>query len=198
MPLHTRAWRTYLERHGLPAHDLVERMHSKRNDQIVADYWGTAITDDENFQHGAAKESLWRELMGPDLDRHLVPGVREFLKSLERRPMAIGTNAEPENAEFVLEGTGLRRFFQVVVDGHQVEHPKPAPDVYLRAAELLGVAPADCVVFEDSQTGIRAARAAGMRCVGVDSSRTGLTDVDLCVPDFQAADLKGWINRMFR
>ena len=79
----------------------------------------------------------------------------------------------------MLDGADLRRYFDVVVDGHQVRRPKPFPDVYERAAELLGVSPANCVVFEDSPTGIEAAKAAGTRVVGVQTHTAELPAVDL-------------------
>ena len=74
--------------------------------------------------------------------------------------MAVASNAEPANVDFVLDAAGLRPYFRAVLDGHQVSRPKPYPDIYLRAAEILGSVPAECVIFEDSLTGIRAARAA--------------------------------------
>ena len=81
----------------------------------------------------------------------LVPGLREFLERHRDLPMAVATNAEPENIAFVLDADrSAASISEAVVDGHQVARPKPYPDVYLRAAEILGVEPAKCVVFEDS------------------------------------------------
>jgi beta-phosphoglucomutase-like phosphatase (HAD superfamily) len=108
--------------------------------------------------------------------------------------MGLASNAEPANIAFVLDGLGLRRHFQVVVDGHQVDRPKPFPEIYLRAAELLGVAPAECVVFEDSPTGVEAGRAAGAKVVGVRTHPVELEGVDLLIPDFRDPALKGWLG----
>jgi beta-phosphoglucomutase-like phosphatase (HAD superfamily) len=79
------------------------------------------------------------------------------------------------------------------VDGHQVARPKPHPDIYLRAAELLGVPPEDCVVFEDSLTGIQAARAAGMAVVGVGTTHDELPGVGLEIRDFTSPALEPWL-----
>jgi len=87
----------------------------------------------------------------------LVPGVRQFLEEFADVPKALATNAEPANVNFLLDRARLRPHFRVVVDGHQVNEPKPHPEVYLRASDLLGVAPANCIVFEDSHSGVQSA-----------------------------------------
>ena len=79
----------------------------------------------------------------------------------------MASNAEPENVHFVIDRARLGGYFRVVLDGHQVSRPKPDPEIYLRAAELLGVAAPNCLVFEDSHSGVDAARAAGMRVIGL-------------------------------
>jgi sugar-phosphatase len=75
-----------------------------------------------------------------------------------------------------------------------VARAKPAPDVYLRGAELLDVAPGNCIVFEDSPVGIQAARAAGMRVVGLLTHASSLEDVDIGVPDFDCPELESWLS----
>src|ERR1019366_1530957 len=149
-PIHRQAWELYNRRFGIETtEEMHQGMYGKRNDQIVRDYLGAHLSDAEVFEHGAAKERLYRELAGPGLASSLVPGVREFLARHRDLPMAVSSNAEAENVKFVLQSAGLGAFFRAVVDGHQVSRPKPAPDVYLKTAELLGVAPSDCIVFED-------------------------------------------------
>ena len=97
------------------------------------------------------------------------PGVVELLDFLADRglPLAIATSANRETAERNLGRAGLLDRFRVVSTRDDVEHPKPAPDLYLEAAKRLGVAPERCVAFEDSSIGIAAAHAAGMRAVMV-------------------------------
>lgn len=195
MPTHTLAWERYLEAHGINPRDVEARMHGKRNDDLVRDLFGEHLSNEAIFEHGAAKERLFRELMGSTLEAKLVPGIREFLaEASEIVPLAVGTNAEPANVDFILNGAGIRKYFRAVVDGSQVRRAKPAPDVYLRGAELVGVAPADCIVFEDSPVGIQAARAAGMRVVGLLTHATELENVDLAVPDFVHPELESWLS----
>jgi HAD superfamily hydrolase (TIGR01509 family) len=124
-----------------------------------------------------------------------VPGLREFLERHQDLPIACGTNAEPENVRFVLEKAGLENLFRVAVNGHQVARPKPYPDIYLKAAELLGVEPARCLVFEDSYAGIAAARAAGMKVVGLRTTHPELPGTELEIDDFRAPELEVYLAR---
>jgi len=84
-----------------------------------------------------------------------------------KKPMAIGTGAYTQEANTILALCGLDKYISVVVGADQVQHPKPAPDTFLRCAELLGVNPQDCVVFEDSKLGLQAAASAGMAGIDV-------------------------------
>jgi beta-phosphoglucomutase len=195
MPTHTLAWERYLAANGIDPRGIEARMHGKRNDDLVRDLFGPSLSAPEVFEHGAAKERLFREMIGATLEAKLVPGIREFLASASRMvPLAMGTNAEPANVDFILNGAGIRKYFRVIVDGSQVARAKPAPDVYLRGAELMEVAPANCIVFEDSPVGIQAARAAGMRVVGVLTHASRLADVDVAVPDFVHPELEAWLS----
>jgi HAD superfamily hydrolase (TIGR01509 family) len=194
MPLHTLAWERYLNELGIRIEDLVTRMHGKRNSELVRDLIDSTLPEDVIFEHGAAKERLFRQMMiESDLSRYRVPGVLEFLQRHSDLPKAVGSNAEPENIDFVLDSFHLRPFFSVIVNGMQVQRPKPFPDIYLRAAEEIGVHPADCIVFEDSPTGVEAARAARMRVVGVETTPTSFFNVDLCIHNFLDPRLEPWL-----
>ncbi len=192
MPMHTQAWRLYLQRCGVACEE-IERMHGRRNDDIVLDFMGSHLSESEVFAHGAAKEQLYREMMSANLHSHLVPGVKAFLERHQAAPIAVASNAEPANIDFTLNGAGLRGFFKVVVNGMQVKNPKPFPDVYLKAADELGVAAVNCIVFEDSPTGVQAARAAGARVIGVET-HAPLTGVELNLPNFEGKIIDRWLS----
>ncbi len=194
-PMHRKAWEIYNRRSGFDTDEAMhQRMYGKRNDEIVRDFYGSHLPEEEVLAHGAAKERLFREMMTPYLESALVPGLREFLQHCQGIPKAVASNAEPANIAIVLDAAGLRPYFGAVVDGHQVERPKPFPDVFLRAAELLGVAPANCIVFEDSFSGIAAARAAGMRTVGVRTTHSSIPGVSLEIDHFLEPRLKLWLS----
>jgi len=114
------------------------------------------------------KEALYREII---VERGLepLPGVRPWLERLAAAgiPCAIGSSTHRENIEVSLDVLGLRTFFQDIVSSEDVSHGKPDPEVFLKAAEKVGIAPALCVVFEDAHVGIEAAHRAGMRVIAV-------------------------------
>ena len=195
MPLHTEAWRRYLEGLGIACDDIERQMHGRRNDEIVRAIIGADLPADEVFAHGARKERLFREMMLPQLQQHIVPGIREFLDGTNGAPRAVASNAEPANIDFVLDSAGLRGFFAITVDGHQVSRPKPWPDIYLRVADLLHTPPKNCIIFEDSPAGITAAKAAGSRVVGVSTHTTDLPGVDVLARDFRDPLLPPWLEQ---
>ncbi len=193
-PLHRLAWSEYTRRHGVGMTEAMQQwMYGKRNDEIIRDFLGSHLTDREVFAHGAAKEELYREMMKPHIAQALVPGVREFLARHANLRLGLATNAEPANVDFVLDAAGLRSLFSVVVNGHEVTNAKPHPEVYLRVAEMLQTPPAECVVFEDSWSGVEAGVAADMRVVGVTTTHDDLPGVSLLIRDFDDAALEAWL-----
>lgn len=194
MPVHALAWQRYLNELGISGKDVGERMHGRRNDEIVRDFLGADADEKTVLEHGAAKERLFREMMRNQLRSRLVPGVADFLRRVAHAPLALATNAERANADFVLDRAGLKKLFRVIVDGSQVAHPKPAPDLYQLAASQLGVAPANCIVFEDSPVGVAAARAAGARVAGILSHAPSLAHADIAVRDFLSPELEPWLT----
>lgn len=199
MPVHVAAWEKYLENLGIRIEDLEARMHGKRNPELVRDFMGKHLAEDVVFAHGAAKERLFRQmLVEDDINAWRVPGVLEFLERHKDVPKAVGSNAEPANIAFVLDEFALRPYFSVVIDGQQVHRPKPFPDIYLKAAEQLRKEPKDCIVFEDSPTGVDAARAAGMRVVAVETTPTHFEGVDLCIRDFCDPHLEPWLREQMQ
>ena len=197
--MHRESWEAFNRRYGLETtEEMHQRMYGKRNDQIVRDFFGDGITALEVDARGRAKEQLYREMMNGRTRSFQVPGLREFLDRHRDLPMGVASNAEPENVAFVLDELGLRPYFRVVVDGHQVHHPKPHPDIYLRAAELLETEPANCVVFEDSHSGAAAAVAAGMRVIGLRTTFDNLPGTLLTIDNFLSGDLESWLQAHMR
>jgi len=193
-PVHRRSWAAFNRRYGLETTEAMQqRMYGKRNDEIVRDYFGDGLSNEEVVQRGAAKERLYREMIAGRVESMLVPGLKTFLREHAGAPMAVATNAEPENVVLVLTEGGLREYFQVVVNGHQVRKAKPDPEIYLLAAQRLGATPANCIVFEDSKSGIQAARNAGMRVVGILTTEDNLSGVSICADNFLSEDLRAWL-----
>jgi HAD superfamily hydrolase (TIGR01509 family) len=135
--------------------------------------------------------TLMRRLGVP---REPLPGVRELIAALRQRgvPIAVASSSLPTWIEALLGGLGLDGAFDALVSAAMVEHPKPAPDVYIEAARRLGKAPERCIAVEDTPTGLASAKAAGMLAVQVRASSTAwppLADADVVVESLREFDL---------
>ena len=165
---HERSWELLAEEINKPLPEgHFKRGFGKKNEVIIPDL-GWAADAAEVQAIGARKEELYRELIRRDGVTPL-PGARELLEALDAAGIvcAVGSSTARINIETIFDMTGLRRFFRAVVTGEDVKHGKPAPDVFLAAAERIGAEPRHCVVFEDALVGIEAAHAGGMKCVAV-------------------------------
>src|SRR6516164_5715896 len=112
-PVHKEAWTLFNSRYGLDTTSaMIERMYGKRNDEIVRDFFGAGLTAAEVEDRGREKERLYREMIAPRVGDMLVPGLREFLDLYRDLPMAVASNAEPDNVDFLLDGAALRPYFQ--------------------------------------------------------------------------------------
>jgi HAD superfamily hydrolase (TIGR01509 family) len=193
-PTHERANAEYLASLGGtldPA--LVEAMMGRRvRDLTDAVARQAGVPPDEVF---AGREAVfWRLLAEQALAP--MPGLRPALARLATAglPLAVASSGTRAYVEHVLDRLGVAGAFAAVVSGEEVAEGKPAPDVYLLAAERLGADPAGCVAVEDAPHGIAAARAAGMRVVAVPHTRTralDLSQADVVVDDLEAA--AAWI-----
>ena len=132
------------------------------------------------------KENLFRGIYAKDIKP--VKGLVSFLEKLDQQKIqrAIATSAPTSNVEFTLDGTGTRRFFKTIIDDSLITHSKPHPEIYLKAAAALNMAPEKCIVIEDSLSGVQAGKAAGCKVVGITTTHTAeeLYDADLVIDDF--------------
>lgn len=124
------------------------------------------------------KNSYYLESIKEISPRDLLPGARELLEEIRSAGLKNALGSASKNAGDVIERLGIRSLFDAVSDGHSVERQKPAPDLFLHAAEQLSLSPAECIVVEDAAAGIEAARAGGFRSVGLGpTERVGKADV---------------------
>ena len=119
----------------------------------------------------------------------LLPGVRGALEFLKERNIKIGLGSASKNALIIFDRLQITHYFKALIDGNSVQHSKPHPEVFLKGAQALGLTPADCVVFEDSQAGITAAKTGGMTAVALGEPSL-FTDMDYCYPNFNVLNLE--------
>lgn len=148
---------------------------------ILLELGGRAMNAHDK-QRYANKKNDWYLQWINGLDRSsLLPGSEAYLDQLAERGIAAAVGSASENAKVILERTGLDKKLAVIVDGKMITRAKPEPDVFLRCSELLGTEPSQCLVFEDAQAGIEAARKAGMGVVGVGDPNTLAGADDYCL-----------------
>jgi beta-phosphoglucomutase family hydrolase len=170
MPLHYRAWKRLVEELGGSfSEELFYQLGGKPTEQILEllrDEYGLDVGD----TYGAAKRK--EEYFVQTI--HEVGPIEPVLQAARRwhtiKPLAVASGGFRRNVEMTLEAIGIRALFDVVVCVEDYARGKPFPDAFLEAARQMNVPPEDCLVFEDSPLGLRAAKAAGMQCVFVPRS----------------------------
>ena len=172
MVYHTHAWVELLSGYGLHIQpdEFMRDTAGKINGEILRQYVSPDMSDEEVLEAGERKEAHYRELYTPVLAS--IEGLDEFLEKAKSTgiKLALGTAANEKNIEFILIGLGLENAFDAIVGNHIVPVGKPSPDIFLKCASLLQVAPELCLVFEDAPAGVEAARRAGMKAAVITSS----------------------------
>ncbi len=128
--------------------------------------------------------------------KEILPGVVEFLDSSKKSGLKIALGSASKNAPLILERLNIEDYFDVIIDGNTISKSKPNPEVFLKGAEALNIPPENCVVFEDAQAGVEAAKAANMKCVGIGVPEV-LSQADFVLPGFKNITGSEVIN-MFR
>jgi len=181
---HFQSWQTMAAEAGLALTEAeFAAQFGRTNPEIIAVYWGEGRHSDAEIAAMAdRKEEVFREILRADFPA--MPGVEELLRALDEAgfALAVGSSGPPENIELVLGELAAGSRFRAVVTAKDVTRGKPDPQVFLVAAERLGVPARRCAVVEDAPAGIAAARAAGMTAIGLAS--TGHTR-----PSLAAAEL---------
>jgi beta-phosphoglucomutase len=173
---HWLSWREVLSEEGFElTRERFAESFGRRNDATLRAYFGEEFPVSEVERIGAIKEARYREMVRKH-GVELLPGVGRWLARLKADGwrQALASSASLLNVEAILGGLKIAEFFDAIVSAEDVQTGKPDPEVFLVAAARLSVPPARCVVIEDSPAGIEAARLAGMRTIGVQSSHNVL------------------------
>lgn len=178
---HRKAWQRLAREEGVPMTDAdFWATFGKRNDDIFAILWGP-LSPEQVRALANRKEAYFREYIRDTAAP--LPGSMELMKGLHEAgfAQALASSTPPENIELIGEVLGLGRYLTALVSGESVPHGKPAPDIFLKAAQALGIDPSLSLVIEDAVAGVEAAHAAGMRCIAVAGTRD--------LPGLRAAEL---------
>jgi beta-phosphoglucomutase len=142
---------------------------------------GATLPDDEKVRLATIKNGRYVDMIKQMPASEILPGAKEYLVQLRARGVKVALGSASKNAELILSNLGILELFDAVIDGNKVSRSKPDPEVFLLGAQELGIAPSDCVVYEDAAAGVEAAKAGGMRAVGIGRPEN-LPLADLVVP----------------
>jgi len=178
---HWRSWRDTLAGEGQPlTYQQFLDSFGQRNDRILAGWLGSDASPARITRIGDAKEALYREFARRE-GLVALPGAVQWVQRLHENGwrQAIASSAPRANVQVMVDAVGIAGYFEALVAAEDVTIGKPDPQVFLTAAARLGVSPARCVVVEDAAAGIEAARAGGMRSIGVSATATLPADVSV-------------------
>ncbi|PWL31844.1 beta-phosphoglucomutase [uncultured Roseivirga sp.] len=192
VPAHFVAWKAMADELNIPFTEVdneqlkgVSRTESMKRILAMA---GMTKSNIEIEEMTTKKNHIYVEIISKMTPDDILPGVVEFLDLLDDNNIAIALGSSSKNAPVILEAVGLAHRFPVSVDGNQIAHSKPHPEVFLLGADRLRLSPSECVVFEDAISGVQAAKRGNFKCVGVGDS-TVLSEADVVIPDMKNIDL---------
>ena len=170
---HYKAWKRLANELGFDfseeANEKLKGVSRVRSLELILQWGGVTKTKAEQDELAAKKNAWYVDMISHMTPAEILPGAREFVEDCRRAGLKIALGSASKNSGMILEKVGITDLFDVVIDGNKVTKPKPDPEVFLKGAEELGIAPAECVVFEDAIAGIEAAINGGMKSVGIGS-----------------------------
>ena len=199
-PYHLMAWQKVFRKQGVDFTQAEFSRHfGQRNDTIIKSVLGEETSRQEINAIADEKEISFRQHVRGNIQP--LPGVIDLMTSVLEHglKMAIGSSAPMENIRLITGSLGIDENFHSIISGHEVADGKPDPQVFLLAAQKIGVEPGNCIVIEDAVAGVTAAKRAGMRCLAVTNThpRTSLIEADLIVDTLEAVtvnDLEGLLK----
>lgn len=196
LEVHREAFMEFFRRYGVKrTFEDLSRVFGMGNDDIMGELMPRDVVERVGIRElGHEKEAIYREIYAPTITPQA--GLIDLLEALKRENMlcAVGSSGYRLNVNFVLEKCNIESYFAAIVAGDEVTRCKPDPEIYLTAAAKLGLRAEECIVFEDAEAGIEAAKRAGMKVVALATtfSREFLqtTDADYIIDDFRDIDIE--------
>ncbi len=191
---HYLAWKKIADEFGfdftLKDNERLKGVSRMASLDILLSIGGIELDEEEKLKVADKKNKIYLEYILKMTPEEVLPGVKVFLTALREAGIKVSLGSASKNARTILRQVGIERLFDAVADGTNVSKAKPDPEVFLKGAELLGLAPAECLVFEDAVAGIEAAHNGGMKCVGVGDSQV-LKEADYHIGSFEQLKVEG-------
>ncbi len=149
----------------------------------ILDWANYSATSEQKEAWLIEKNENYLQLISTMNPAEILPGVLDFLGQIKEQGYKIALGSASKNSEVILTKTGLLPWFDLIIDGNKVTKSKPDPEVFLKGAEGLGFKPEECIVFEDAQAGVEAAKKGGMKAIGIGEADV-LSEADKVIPTF--------------
>ena len=178
---HAAAWHQTCKAWSIPFEDrtadLLRGMGRLESAGIVAEKGGVELTREQLAEFAEEKNGRYVQLLNEMTGTDVIAKVPLLLQLLSDRGIPLAVASSSRNAAYILEKTGLKQYFAVVIDGHQISRSKPDPEVFRKTADALGISCKDCLVVEDAVSGVKAALALGAKvaAVGPAANTPGVT-----------------------
>ncbi|MDZ7680559.1 MAG: beta-phosphoglucomutase [Fodinibius sp.] len=186
--LHYKAWKRLAESLDIPfgeeQNQALKGVSRRKSIEKILAMDDRTLPEDEIQKLMDRKNGWYQDAIADLTPDDILEGIPEFIETLQAMDVKLGIGSSSKNAPYILDYLGLTDTFEVVIDGNKVEHTKPDPEVFQRGAKALGAAADETIVFEDAASGVEAALAGGMTCVGVGSEEF-LGDAHLVISDFK-------------
>jgi beta-phosphoglucomutase len=157
--------------------------------EIILEIGNRKLDEKRKLEYATLKNKWYVEYISKMSPAEILPGCIRFIKEIRNAKILTAIGSASKNTPMILERVGISDLFDAVADGNNIAKAKPDPEVFLKAAELAGVNPVTCVVFEDAVAGVQAALNAGMLCVGI-GSQSVLTKAHYVVSGLEEMNLK--------
>lgn len=168
---HYKAWKRLANELGFDfteeQNELLKGVSRVRSLEIILEIGGVTKTDTEKEELATRKNSRYVDMINQMRPDEVLPGAREFVQTCRDAGIKTALGSASKNSMTILEKINMVDLFDAIIDGNKVSKAKPDPEVFLKGAEALGVAPPACVVFEDAIAGVEAAIDGGMKVVGI-------------------------------
>lgn len=172
---HYNAWKRIADENGIyfdrEINNRLRGVSRMESLDIVLERAEREYTDAEKAEMAEKKNGYYREYIDRLTPDAVLPGVADNLNELKDNGIKIAIGSSSKNTPLILKRIGYEDYFDAVSDGNNITKSKPDPEVFLKAAEMLGIPPEDCMIVEDADSGIAAGKAAGMRTLGVNGAK---------------------------
>jgi len=171
---HFLAWKRLADQLGIPFtkedNERLKGVSRMASLEIILEIGGRKLNDNRKQEYATLKNNWYIDYISKMTSDEILPGSLRFINELRDVNVRVAIGSASKNTPLILKQVGILELFDAVADGNNVRNAKPDPEVFYKAASMLGIEPENCVVFEDAIAGVQAALNAGMMCIGVGSA----------------------------